>query len=147
MTHSEIKKFAVWTVDSASIEITLSTIQDRIKNHEALGILAGAEYGSLVDVLNELSTYTSSESEVTWVAERITEMHKCILDDLLMLVDINTLKNSNSWELANRKIACERLLETYTKFDLRDENTTSLIKKCFTTLTSITDGVNMGKEA
>ena len=147
MTHAEIEKFAFWSVDSTAIKITLESIRSRIEREEVLSIIFGAEYVTLINEINELCTYASTESEVTWVAEKITEMHKCILDDLLLLINVNGLKNSTSWELCDRKVVCERLLQSYKQLKLRNEDTEVLIEKCLATLTSITDGVSMGKEA
>ena len=137
MANKEIEKFAIWTVDSEYIKIILNSLRNRISNNEVLSIICGAEYGTLINQLNELCEYASTETEVTWLSERFVEMHKCILDDLSLLVDSNSLKNSHSWELGNRKIACERLLEAYRGFKLRDEDTEALIEKCLETLTSI----------
>ncbi len=147
MTHSEIEKVAFWTVDSTAVKITLESIQNRIRNSEVLSISCGAEYVTLINEINELCAYASTESEVTWVTEKITEMHKCILDDLLLLINNNGLKNSTLWELCDRKVVCERLLKSYKQLKLQNEDIVTLIKKCLTTLSSIYDGVTVGKEA
>lgn len=147
MDRKEIEKYAVWKVNSEYIKITLNSIRNRIGGNEVLSIICDAEYGTLITQVNELCDYASTELEVTWLSERIVEMHKCILDDLSLLVDSSSLKSSHSWELSNRKIACERLRETYKRFRLRDEDTEALIEKCLIVLTSICDEINMGKEA
>ena len=147
MTHAEIEKFAFWTVNSTAIKIELESIRTRIKHEEVLSIAFGAEYVTLINEINELCAYASTESEVTYVTEKITEMHKCILDDLMLLITDNGLKNSTLWELCDRKVVCERLLKSYKQLKLRNEDIKVLIEKCLVTLTSISDGVGMGKEA
>ena len=78
MNYAEIEKYATWKVDSEYIKITLKSIRDRIDNHEVLSILSGVEYGTLITQINELCAYASTELEVTWLSERIVEMHLCI---------------------------------------------------------------------
>ena len=147
MLNKEIEKYAIWKVDSAYIEITLKSIRNRIDDHEVLDILCGVEYSTLIRELTELSTIIGNESEVTWLAKKIVDMDKCILDDLSLLIDDNSLKNSHSWELRNRKIACERLLDAYKSFKHRNKDTEALISKCLSLITSIDNKVIMGKEA
>ena len=136
MENKEIEKFAIWTVNSASIEITLESIRTRIDEGTALSILCGADYGTLIREINELSTYASTESEVTWLSERIVEMHKCILDDLRLLEKVTD--ESTLWTTSlNRSNACVKLLEAYRSWKLRDKDTEALIEKSFRRLVSI----------
>lgn len=145
MTHAEIEKYATWKVDSEYIKITLKSIRNRIESNEALGILCGAEYGTLVTQINELCAYASTELEVTWLSEMIVEMHKCILNDLRLLEE--GTNGSTSWITSrDRAMTCEILLGTYKSFKLRDKATEARIEKTFRRLVSICNGDNMGKE-
>lgn len=136
MDRKEIEKHATWRVNSEYIKITLKSIQDRIKSNEPLGILCGVEYGTLINQINELCAYASTKLEVTWLSERIVEMHKCILDDIRLLEKVTD--ESTMWSTSrNRTMACERLLNAYKSFQLRDEDTEVLIEKCFRKLVSI----------
>ena len=145
MNYAEIEKYATWKVDSEYIKITLKSIRNRIDNNEELGILYGVEYSTLIAQINELCAYASTESEVTWLSERIVEMHKCILDDLRLLEKVTD--ESTPWLTSrDRAMTCEKLLEAYRGFQLRDEDTEVLIEKCFRAFISICNGGNMGKE-
>mgnify|MGYP004512951327 CR=1 FL=1 len=146
MTHAEIEKYAAWKVNSEYIKLTLNSLQNRINSNEELDILSGVEYDTLIAQVNELSTYATTESEITWLSERIVEMHKCILDDIRLLEE--GTDESTSWFTSrDHAIACERLLETYRSWKLRDKNTEALIEKTFRRLISICNGGNIGKEA
>ena len=146
LNYIEIEKYATWKVDSEYIKITLKSIRDRIDNHEVLGIVSGVEYGTLITQINELCAYASTELEVTWLSERIVEMHKCSLDDIRLLEKVTD--ESTSWLTSrDRAMTCEKLLEAYGDFQLRDEDTEVLIEKCFRAFISICNGVSMGKEA
>lgn len=144
MTNKEIEKFAIWTVDSEYIKITLNNISNRIHNREELGIIYGVEYDTLITQVNELCDYASTELEITWLSERIVEMHKCILNDLRLLEE--GTDGSTSWITSrDRAMTCERLLGTYRSFKLRDKATEARIEKTFRRLVSICNGGNMGK--
>lgn len=142
MNRKEIEKYAIWKVNSEYIKITLNNISNRIHNGEELGILYGVEYDTLITQLNELCRYASTELEITWLSERIVEMHKCILNDLRLLEE--GTDGSTSWITSrDRAMTCERLLGTYKSFKLRDKDTEVLIEKCFRKLISICNGDNM----
>lgn len=145
MNRKDIEKYAIWTVDSEYIKITLNSIRNRIDSNEDLGILYGVEYDTLITQINELCDYASTELEITWLSERIVEMHKCILDDLHLLE--KGTDRSTSWITSrDRAMTCERLLGTYRGFKLRDKATEARIEKTFRRLISICNGGNMGKE-
>lgn len=142
MTHAEIEKYAAWKVKSEYIKLTLNSLKNRINSNEELDILSSVEYDTLIAQVNELSTYASTESEVTWLSERIVEMHKCILGDIRLLEE--ETDGSTSWFTSrDRAMLCERLLEAYRSFRLRDKATELRIEKCFKTLISICNGGNM----
>ena len=145
MNRKDIEKYAIWTVDSEYIKITLNSIRNRIDSNEDLGIIYGVEYDTLITQINELCDYASTELEITWLSERIVEMHKCILDDLHLLE--KGTDGSTSWITSrDRAMTCERLLGTYRGFKLRDKVTEARIEKTFRRLISICNGGNMGKE-